>query len=191
MDHKLTEKRADVGVVKFDAQSTDVSDGSTQKKADERIPLFPKYDAVLPNHMTFKYYEPSKDVGPQHTPEKIKNPGRWRFYEVDLNSVREQLARDIYIGGAEKLNKDAYQDHEEFLDLLHLYVDHFNNKKPAPGQYNVELPEKHVPGVDFDKMKSRDAEFDEDLDEKDVEGDVLILDPNQVPEHVPGPDFAK
>lgn len=88
--------------------------------------------------MTFKYFEPSKDLGPQHTPEKIKNPGRWRFYEVDLNSVREQLARDVYIGGAEKLDREAYKDHEEFLKLLHLYVDRFNNKKPDPGQYNAK-----------------------------------------------------
>lgn len=55
----------------------------------------------MPNHMTFKYYEPSKDLEPQHTPEKVKNPGRWRFYEVDLDKVREQVSRDIYLGGAE------------------------------------------------------------------------------------------
>lgn len=45
--------------------------------------------------------------------------------------------------------------------------------------------------VDFDKMQSREAWLDEDLDDKDIEGDVLILDPTQPPEHIPGPDFAK
>lgn len=145
----------------------------------------------MPNHMTFKYYEPSKELGPQHTPEKIKNPGRWRFYEVDLDGVREQVARDIYIGGAEKLTREAFQDHEDFLKLLQLYIDRVNNKKPEPGQYNVKLPEKHLRDIDFDKMQSREAWLDEDLDEKDIEGDVLVLDPTLPPEHVPGPDFAK
>jgi len=90
---------------------------------DERIPLYPKYDAVLPNHMAFTYYEPYEGKQPQHTPEKIRNPGRWRFYEVDLNTVKEQVAKDIYIGGAKNLAREAFQEHEEFLDLLHVYLD--------------------------------------------------------------------
>lgn len=40
-------------------------------------------------------------------------------------------------------------------------------------------------------MQSREAWQEDDLDERDVDGDILILDPNQPPEHIPGPDFAK
>lgn len=74
---------------------------------------------------------------------------------------------------------------------MHLYLDRVNNKKPEPGQYDVQLPEKHMRDIDFDKMQSRADWADDDKDDKDLEGDVLILDPTQPPDHVPGPDFAK
>lgn len=53
-DFKLTEKRADVGVVKFKKPEVD-----RKEETDERMPLYPNSNAVLPNHMTFKYYEPA------------------------------------------------------------------------------------------------------------------------------------
>jgi len=83
-DFKLTEKRTDIGVQKF--RKPDPKD--KQDEVDDRSALFPNHNAVLPNHMTFKYYEPS-DVKPQHTPEKVKNPGRWKYYDIDLDVVRE------------------------------------------------------------------------------------------------------
>ena len=114
------------------------------------MPLYPNADAILPNHMTFKYYEPSKDLGPQHTPEKIKNPGEWKYYEVDLNAIKEQVATNVYIGGG--LNKEEFEEHEEFLTVLKTYLDRVNNKKPEPGQYDAQKPEKHIADVDFAKM---------------------------------------
>ena len=67
-----------------------ITNNSLKKEfVDDRMPLYPNHDAILPNHMTFKYYEPSKDIAPKHTPEKVKNPGKWRFYDVDLNAIKE------------------------------------------------------------------------------------------------------
>lgn len=67
--HKLTEKRADIGVPTIKQPVN-----PQKEQVDDRIPLFPNHEAILPNHMTFKYFEPAT-VGPQHTPEKVKNPG--------------------------------------------------------------------------------------------------------------------
>lgn len=86
-EHKLTEKRADVGVTKFLPPVKE-----TEPEVDDRVPLFPKTALILPNHMTFKYYEPSKDLGPQHPPESELNPGQWKFYQIDLDAVKESVA---------------------------------------------------------------------------------------------------
>jgi hypothetical protein len=56
--------------------------------------------------MTFKYYEPSKDLGPQHAPDSEKNPGQWKFYQIDLNAVRESLATNVYLGGASNMTRE-------------------------------------------------------------------------------------
>lgn len=165
--YKLTEKRDDIGVVKYQEESTDVSENNSSKKEkiDERVPLYPKYESILPNHMTFKYYEPSKDIAPQHTPDKVKNPGRWKFYDVDLNAVKEQISTNIYLGGGKDLDKDKFQEHEDFLNILHTYLEKVNNKKPEVGQYEPVKPEKHVADIKFEKMVSRDKlELDSDYE---------------------------
>jgi len=55
----MTEKRADIGVPKIVKPTNE-----HKEEIDERSALFPKVDAIYPNHsMTFKYYEPS-NVGP-------------------------------------------------------------------------------------------------------------------------------
>lgn len=83
--------------------------------------------------MTFKYYEPSKDIAPKHTPDKVKNPGRWKFYDVDLDAVKEQLAQNVFIAGGKDI--DTYKEHEEFINILNTYINKVNNKRPEVGQY--------------------------------------------------------
>jgi hypothetical protein len=85
-EYKLTEKRIDIGVPKF---IESIKERDEENEIDDRIPLYPNTKLIMPNHMTFKYYQPSKDLGPQHTPEKLKNPGNWKYYNVDLDVVRE------------------------------------------------------------------------------------------------------
>lgn len=51
-DYKLTEKRADVGIVNIKKQNAKVA----EDKPDERPNLYPNAKAILPNHMTFKYF---------------------------------------------------------------------------------------------------------------------------------------
>ena len=84
--------------------------------------------------MTFKYYQPSKDLGPTHTPEKVKNPGNWRYYDLDLDAVRGEIARNVYLGGA--LEREKFIEHEEFMNILTTYLDKVKNRKPEAGEYN-------------------------------------------------------
>lgn len=123
-----------------------------EQEVDDRVPLFPKVAAILPNHMAFKYYEPSKDLGPQHPPESEKNPGQWKFYQVDLDAVKESVATNVYLGGAKNLTREQFEEKEEFLDVLHAYLERKNNKRPEPATYNAQKPEPHLAGIDFDKL---------------------------------------
>jgi hypothetical protein len=43
----------------------------------------------------FKYHEPSTDLEPKNIPESKLNPGKWRFYDFDLDVIREEVAKDI------------------------------------------------------------------------------------------------
>jgi hypothetical protein len=43
----------------------------------------------------FAYHEPSKGLEPPNVPESELNPGKWRYYDYDLNAIREQIAKDI------------------------------------------------------------------------------------------------
>ena len=65
-----------------------------------------------PNKLVFKYYKPV-EVGPQHVPEGKENPGRWVFYDVDLDAVRAELARHVYFGAKDE-SQEEFKEREEF-----------------------------------------------------------------------------
>ena len=190
-NNRLTEKRTDIGVPKFNKPIVDEKEKEA-KETDERPALYPNADTILPNHMSFKYYEPSKDLGPKHMPDAVANPGSWKFYEVNLDAIKEEVATNVYFGGAASMTKDEFSDREDFLEVLRTYLDRKNNKKPEAGQYDAKRPEKHLADIDFDKMQSRAQYYDEDFDDElDKEGDVLYLDPRQPEKHVPGFELSK
>jgi len=86
VNYDKTERRADVGVINMKKTVPIIE---KEDEVDYKLPLYPNADAILPNHMSFKYYEPSKDIGPMNIPDKALNPGVWRFYDVDLDTVKE------------------------------------------------------------------------------------------------------
>lgn len=88
-----TEKRADIGVVTIRKPSKERSD----QVIDERPALNP--EPAKSNKLVFKYHEPT-DQRPPHAPESVLYPGKWQFYDVDLDVVREQLASgNVYMAG--------------------------------------------------------------------------------------------
>lgn len=44
------------------------------------------------------------------------NPGKWRFYNYDLNVVREELAKEITF--AKNLTLEQFAEKEDFYALL-------------------------------------------------------------------------
>jgi hypothetical protein len=56
--------------------------------------LNPNFDFDKPNKLVPVFHKPSK-IETAHTPEKIKNPGSWKFYDFDLNAIKEEIGKDI------------------------------------------------------------------------------------------------
>jgi hypothetical protein len=103
--HKLTEKRADIGVVKIQKAPE-----NTKDEVDDRIDLYP--NAIKPNKLVFKYTVPI-DHKPKHVPDSVLNPETWKYYDVNLDAVREELAKDVNFG-AKNENRDDFLERENF-----------------------------------------------------------------------------
>lgn len=146
--HRLAEKRNDIGIVKIKQPYFTIKE---EEEEDDRPNLFPNYDHDKPNKGTFKYYEPSKDLQPKHTPEKDLFPERWRFYDFDLDAVREEIAKEITF--ARNLTAEQYKNKEEFHEILAEQLRR-QEKRPEVGQYNPQQPETKIE-IDFSKAQGR------------------------------------
>lgn len=157
VSHNMTERRDDFGVVKIKRPFFEVN---PRDQIDERPELHPNFDIDKPNKLVFRYHSPSKDLEPQHTPEKAYFPEKWKFYDYDLDVIREEVAKEITF--AKNLSLDTYKDKEEFYNLL---VEHNKRqeKRPAVGTYDPERPEAKIE-VDFSKAQGR-VQFVDDVRE--------------------------
>ncbi len=86
VSYNMTERRDDFGVLKIKQPFFEIKEEAIE---DDRPELHPNYDFDKPNKGVFKYYEPAKDLEPPHTPEKEHFPEKWRFYDYDLDAIRE------------------------------------------------------------------------------------------------------
>jgi hypothetical protein len=84
----LTEKRSDFGVVTIREPYTVIE----EEEEDERPELHPNYEFDKMRKLTFKYHDPMKGLKPKHTPEKIKHPEMWKFYDYDLDKIDGEIA---------------------------------------------------------------------------------------------------
>ena len=80
------------------------------------LKLVPNYDIVKPHKGAFVYHKPSDDIDPMHTPNKVLYPGNWKFYDINLDTVKEEVAKEITF--ARNLTKEQFEDKEEFYNLL-------------------------------------------------------------------------
>ncbi len=130
---------------------------------------------------------PKTEHGPAHMPDSVANPGRWRYYDVDLDAVREQLTQDYLFAGG--MNKKEFAQREEFLTLLDEHIKRTNNRRPEHGDYDAPFnPEKNLGTLNFDKMTFR---YPQEIDDDDIEGDVLILDPEKLGKRIQNILFDK
>ena len=70
-------------------------------------------------------------------PDSEANPGKWVFYDVDLDAVRAELAQNIYFG-AKNESPEEFKDREEFQQMLEAHIKRINNRKPEHGDYETE-----------------------------------------------------
>jgi hypothetical protein len=113
--------------------------------------------------------------------------GRWVFYDVDLDAVRAELAQDVFLAG--RLEPKEFKERQEFKKMLEEHIQRTQNRKPEAGDYDAQPVQENIPGPLFDKMQERFQavkNYDDDL-----EGDVLILDPEKLGKRLPGVQFDK
>lgn len=88
--YSLVERRADFGVMPI-KQNYYVP----REPEDEGFRMDLNPEKPRKNRLVFKYKLPTerkKDV-------PAKDEGRWVFYDVDLDAVRTELAKDIFMAG--------------------------------------------------------------------------------------------
>ena len=129
----MTEKRLNVGIKNWKNEWS----YPDAEEEDLRMLLLPEEKLVKPNKLGFKYHKPTEVVRPNPT-EKELNPEQWKFYDVDLDAVREEIAKNVFIG------KSAFT--EEFNDLLH-ERNARKEKRPEFGTYNPYDPHHEPQGI--------------------------------------------
>ena len=112
ISHRITERRADIGIVKIREPIVE----EKEEEIDERPELNPNYDFDKPNKLVFQYHEPSTGLGPQHTPTKDRHPEKWKYYDYDLDVVREEVGKEIAF--ARGVTLEHFKEKEDFYELL-------------------------------------------------------------------------
>lgn len=87
------------------------------------------------------------------------------------------------------MNKKEFAQREEFLTLLDEHIKRTNNRRPEHGDYDAPFnSEKNLGTLNFDKMTFR---YQQEIDDDDIEGDVLILDPEKLGKRIQNILFDK
>lgn len=104
-----------------------------------------------------------------------------------MNAVKEEIAKDIAFG--RNLTLEQFVDKHEFHEML---VEHIKRKekRPAVGTYDPVSPKVNIE-VDFSKAQGREIPNYDLIDDQDIEGDVLILDPDKNKKRLPDIKFDK
>ena len=128
--------------------------------------MYPNYNVNKPNKLVFKYYQPTEQR-PAHIPDSEANPGRWVFYDVDLDVVREELAKNVYMGAKDE-TREEFAEREEFQRLLEEHIIRKQKRMPEHGDYEKPHTENEIKGanIDFDKQVGRD-DRDREVDDLD------------------------
>lgn len=140
----------------------------------------PKYTLVEKRAPEAVIKGPVEVKEPPNLPDKILYPERWEFYDPDMKAVKPNTE----VGGkfaAENFLTFKLKQHER--DMLREYLQ-MQHRIPEPGYYDpiFKLLEQGVPIPSFDRYLERSRMMTKsELMNRDIEGDVLVLDPNPVP----------
>ena len=120
---------------------------------------------------------PVDRIEPPNMPDHLLNPERWEFYDPNPNAVRP----NTQVGGifaAE--NFLSFKLKEQEREMLREYLQ-MQHRVPDPGYYDpvFKLLESGVAIPDFGRYLERSRLMTKsEIMNKDIEGDVLILDPD-------------
>lgn len=140
----------------------------------------PNYTLVEKRAPAAHFLAPADRIEPPNMPDKLLYPENWEFYDANVNVVKPNTT----IGGkfaAEDFLSFKLKDHER--DMLRQYLQ-MQHRIPEPGYYDpiFKLLEQGVPIPKFDRYLERSRMMTKsELMNRDIDGDVLVLDPNQVP----------
>lgn len=143
-------------------------------------------DAVInPNYTLVEKRAPAASIKdnvtvkePPNLPDKLLYPEHWEHYNPDHNVVKPNTK----VGGVfavEDFLTFKLKDKER--EMLRQYLQ-FQHRVPEPGYYDpiFTLLEEGVPIPTFDRYLERSRLMTrEELMQRDIDGDVLILDPAQ------------
>lgn len=150
---------------------------------DEQKPLYPDFDHDKPNKLVAKMM-PDSDVKPKNIPDKVLNPEHWKYYDDNLDMIKEVPAAHTFGSNLtleERLKTDLERKQKEEFD-------HRNYKEADMTTYDPFVKNTKIPfdfGIRADRFNFED---DQDLDK---EGDVLILDGDKAKKRIPGFDIDK
>ena len=65
-----------------------------------------------PGKLVFRYYSPTNHHA-ANLPDKDYFPERWRYYDFDLNAVREEVGKQITF--SKNLSRTEFDQFEDFL----------------------------------------------------------------------------
>jgi hypothetical protein len=115
---------------------------------------------------------------PPNLPDKVLYPEHWKFYETNQQAIK----LNTEVGGLfsrEDFLTFKLKDKEREMLRQYLQLQH---RVPEPGYYDpiFKLLEEGIPIPRFDRYLERSRLMTkEELMQRDVDGDVLVLDPNQ------------
>lgn len=92
--------------------------------------LLPDETQVKPNKLVFKYHKPT-EVERINPTDKEMNPEKWKFYDVDLDAVKEEIAKNVYFG------RSAFT--EEFTEAIK-ERNARQERRPEIGEYDPYDP---------------------------------------------------
>ncbi|EGR32225.1 hypothetical protein IMG5_091730 [Ichthyophthirius multifiliis] len=181
INYKQTEIRTDLGNVKYaELNQNNIRENNMEYLKKEHFDndlLFPKVDLIKPNNKkTFKYYEET-NILPPNPPDSLLFQEEDKFYDVDLNKVRENMKKAHNF--AQNMKKDEFAEHEEFMKIMHEFYEKEKKRMPHLGEYDVIYTQidPHIPTLDIQKVTAADHEPIQ-KPEGDVDGDNLILNSN-------------
>jgi len=148
------------------------------KKDAVDVDLDPVYDFIKRRIKGGVINTPTEIKAPPNIPDKELYPERWELYDRNVDPIKPNNE----IGGKfASVDYAKFRLKEKEKELLRDYLN-LANKQPAPGQYNIlyDLLEEGIAIPNFDRYLERSKMLTKSqLMQMDVEGDVLILEPDR------------